>query len=160
MFPEDITSKITIYPRFTDKVTNNQIAIRCVLEGCFWNDNSVSVFGRTGQQIPNSAEIFIPYDEKVTGRKYVTPDEWNNLPYDEAKKNYWTIDLTALQGQLPIIIKGDNPHEFEWTSSTAINRLTVQESDFMNSNRNARRIRDVNEQLFGTSDMQHILIRA
>jgi len=122
--------------------------------GCFWNDNSVAIFGKTGQQTPTSAEIYIPYDKEVTGREYITPDEWNKLDIEDLDK-YWTINTK----QLPLMVKGENKHEFEWASPTASNRIAVQETAFLNTNANVIRAKDVNVQDFGSLNLQHVLIR-
>lgn len=154
-FPEEVISPVTIWPRYTDLLTGNQINIRVVLYGAFWNDDSIAVFQRTGQQTSNSVTLFIPYAKEVTSRAYVTPDEWNKLPIDQLDK-HWTVDPK----NLPLMIKGESAHEFDWAAPNAANRIAVQENNFLNANSNVRRARDVNEQLFGTLDMWHIEIRA
>lgn len=155
MFPNQIASPITIYPTFTDKLTGNQINIRCILQNCFWNDDSISVFQRTGVQTANSVTLFIPYAESVTGRQYISPDEWNNLAIDQLDK-YWTINPK----QLPLMVKGESDFEFVWAAPNAANRISVQENNLMTANPNVRRARDVNENLFGSAEMWHIQIRA
>lgn len=155
-FPPEVIRPVTIYPTFTDKSTGNQINIRCTLKGCFWNDDSIAVFQRTGIQTANSVTLFVPYAKESTGRQYVSPDEWNNLSFDELDK-YWTVNPR----QLPLMVQGDNPFDkFEWASPTAANRITVQEDNFIRANPNVRRAKDVNEELFGSQDMWHIQIRA
>jgi len=155
MFPNQIVSPITIWPQWNDPLTGNQIAIRCVLSGCFWNDDSISVFQRTGVQTANSVTLFIPYAKEITGRQYISPDEWNKLAIDQLDK-YWTVNPR----QLPLMVKGISEHKFEWAAPTAANRIAIQESNFMLANPNVRRGRDVNENLFGSMDMWHIQIRA
>lgn len=159
-FPQEVTGPVTIYPQYTDLLTGNQIAVRCVLQNCFWNDDSIAVWQRTGQQTSNSVSLYIPYAEEVTGRKYVSPNEWNNLPIDRLD-SHWAADPL----QLPIMLKGVSEHEFFWAhpTNTAItpanDRLTMQINRFRTANNNVRTARDINVQAFGTRDMWHIEIR-
>lgn len=152
MFPKDITSAVTIYVAYTDVLTGNQTAIKVVLNGCFWNDDSISVFQKTGQQTTNNVTVFIPLDENITGRKYVSPEEWNKLSKTELDK-HWTVNPR----QLPLMIKGENDFEFKWGTPQ---EFSQQESRFQQSNPNIRRARDINEQAFGSQDMRHIVLRA
>ena len=154
-FPVEVEGPITIWPRFSDLLTGNQINIRVVLQGCFWNEDSIQVFQRTGQQTSNNVTLYIPYSKETTGRAYITPDEWNKLPLDQLEL-YWTADSK----NLPLMIKGISEFEFQWAAPTASNRIAVQENNFMNANVGVRRARDINEQLFGTPDMWHVLIRS
>lgn len=151
MFPIDIVTPITIYPTYTDKITGNQINIRCVLEGCFWNESSISIFTRTGQQTQKNVILYIPYDETITGKKYITPEEWNNSSYEDIKDNYWTINPNLL----PIMLKGISEFEFDWS-----NRLRNDETTFLNNNPTAKRVSDVNVQTFGSDGMKHIVVRS
>lgn len=155
MFPKDVISPVTIYPLYTDPLTGNQIAVRCVLEGCFWNDDSITVFQKTGQQTTNNVTLFLPMDKNITGREYISPEDWNKLPKSDLDK-YWTVNPR----QLPLMVKGDNTHEFDWASPSAPNRIAIQENNFLSSNPNVRRARDINEQDFGSPKMRHIVIRA
>jgi len=153
-FPPEVTGPVTIFPRRTDNLTGNQTNVTAVLQGCFWDSDSISNFIRTGQQTINNATIFIPYSAEVTGRTYLTPEEWNALPND-APDVYWTVDPK----NLPILIAGINLHEFSWASPNASNRITIQENNFLNLNPTAKRIIEVNVQNFGPLDMWHIVLR-
>lgn len=158
-FPKEVSCEITLYVRYTDILTGNQINVRCVLRNCFYNSDSISVFKNTGQQAINNVTVYIPYRSEVTGRIYITPEEWNNLGNNELEK-YWTADPR----NLPIIVNGIQEHEFEWQSPNAPTgtlppRITIQETNFLVANPTARRIVDINPQLFGDLDMQHIVIR-
>lgn len=151
-FPPQITSTITIYPRWTDPVTGNVTNVRCVLKGCFWNEDSIGVFKNTGTQVQNSVTLFIPYRESVTGRKYVTPDEWNKAGKDDVETKLWTVPTLPY----PIVINEALDYEFGWDTSA---KITTKENQLTTSNRNARRSKDVNPQLFGSLEMRHILVR-
>jgi hypothetical protein len=150
-FPDQITSTITIYPRFIDPLTNNHINVRCVLKGCFWNENSVSIFQKTGQQVANSVEIYIPYRQEISGLQYISPDEWLKKDFADIGK-YWTVDPQ----RLPLVINEDFPFTFNWNTSAQITR---DEAALRASNRNIRQVTDVNAQLFGSINMQHVLLR-
>lgn len=154
-FPQEVVGPVTIWPRYTDVSTGSQINIRAVLQGCFWNDDSIAVFQRTGQQTSNSVTLFIPYANEVTGRSYITPEKWYGLPVNELNQ-YWTVDPK----NLPLMVKGASDFEFTWAAPTASNRIAVQENAFMSANANVRRAKDINEQIFGSPDMWHVEIRA
>jgi len=151
-FPNSITSDITIWVRYIDSLTNNNINVRCVLNKCFWNDDSISVFHKTGQQITNSVTLYIPLRKEITGKQFVTPEEWQAMPYDKLS-DYWTFNIR----QLPLMAKGDNSHEFTWGTAGAV---TTQENQFMTNNPSVRRATDFNLQNFGSVALQHIVIRA
>lgn len=139
---------------YEDMSTNNQTAVRCVLDGCFWNEDSTTVFQKTGQQTSNSVTLYIPYSKEITGRQYITPDEWNKLDVSDLDK-YWTID----PHQLPLMVKGENGFEFDWSVSTAVNRIATQEQALMTANPEIRRAVDINKQFFGSKNLWHIVVR-
>lgn len=153
-FSPSIISPITIWPQYDDPLTGNQKAIRCVLQGCHWDEDSISVFQRFGAQTRFSVSLYIPYQAEITGRIYVTPQEWSNLAVNELDK-YWTINPR----QLPLMIKGDNPHEFVWAAPNAANRILVQENALLNANPDVRRAVDVNNQHYGSLSMWHTVVR-
>lgn len=151
MFPKEITDLtpnkglITIWCQYTDVGTNQRINIRCVLKGVYSEGNSNIVFENTGQIQAGSVTYFIPNNENVTGRKFLTPEEWNNiiLPSgftpDEFPK-VWT--LNPRQSPLQMIVGGDYPQEFSWGTQT---QLANAEQLFMNSNPLVRRIRAIDD---------------
>lgn len=151
-FPVATTSDITIWARYIDSLTNNNINVRCVLHKCFWNDDSISVFHKTGQQVTNSVTLYIPLRKEVTGKQFVKPEEWLITPYGDLEK-YWTFNMR----QLPLMVKGDNPHEFTWGTAGAV---TTQENQFLSNNPSVRRATDFNLQDFGSISMRHIVLRA
>jgi len=153
-FPPEVTGPVTIWPMYTDLLTGNQINIRCVLQNSFWNDDSISVFQNTGQQTRYSVTLYIPYNAEVTGRTYVTPDEWNNLAVLELD-SHWTINPR----QLPLMVKGVNEHEFQWADPNAANRIIMQENALLNANPSVRRAVDVNNNFFGSANMWHVVVR-
>ena len=155
MFPAAITGPVTIWPRYIYS-DGSETNIRCVLQGCFWNADSIAVYQRTGEQTKNSVTLFIPYAEEVTGLKYLAPEDWNALNAEETESGmFWTIDPK----QLPLMINGVSGKEFERSAPTAENRLTVQENDFLNTNSAVRRAQDVNNNFYGSPEMWHALIR-
>lgn len=159
---------ITLYPLFIDRTTGNHINIRCVLNNCFWNDSAGANFQKTGVLVPGDVELYIPYPKEATGREYIEPQYWYELPHDEANTLYWTLDLRQVNNR-PIIYKGDSLHEFVWqhpSSSAMVQPPTIarQEVTFLANNPNARRAQSVDEQIFGTvasprRDKRHILVK-
>ena len=156
MFPSDITCAVTLFPAYTDKQSGEQTNIRCVLQNCFWNEDSIAIFQRSGQATDNSVTLFIPHDPAVTGREYVTPEEWYNLAPGQLD-NYWTVDPR----RLPIMLRGESGFEFTWAMPDAKNRIAEQERLFQLEGPGTRlRVKDVDVQLFGSRDMRHIKLRA
>lgn len=151
-FPADITSDVTIWLRYVDNLTNNNINVRCVLHNCFWNDDSISTFHKNGTQVVNSATVFIPLRASVTGKTYVTPERWAELSYGDLDQ-YWTFNMQ----RLPLMVKGENYTEFNWGTAgfvqTAENQLSA-------NNPSVRRATDFNMQAFGSESMRHAVIRA
>jgi len=154
MFPNQITSPVTIWVPWTNKETGEQTAVRCVLNGCFWNDDSIAVTKKTGIQVVDTANIFVPHNADVTGLEYLNPKDWDNLNFEDIDK-YWTVDPR----QLPLIAKYEHAHAFDWAVPNSPNRLTVQESSFMLANSEIRRVTDVNRNLFGSKNMWYIQIK-
>lgn len=154
MFIEEYTGFITVYPQYTDLSTGEQISVRCVLAGCVWRGNSITQWERTGQQTTVATTVSIPWWSEYTGRKYVTPNMWQQLSVDDALNKYWTINPRQTPA-MPILVNGISEHEFTWAhpTNTAItppaNRLSAQETAFMNANPDARRAADINPILSG-----------
>lgn len=151
-FPKEVTGKITIYVRYADPDTGLHMNYRCVLDGVFWNESNINVWQRTGVQVANSAIVYLPVLESVTGRQYVDLQTWNNATPQERKESIWTVDV----GRRPLIIQGESLFEFTSGTDSAVTR---QENDLISANPLFRRIQDFNPQLFGPEDMQHLEIR-
>lgn len=163
-FRPSVGEKVTIYPRFTDLLTGNETNIRIVLNGCFWNENSIAIFNKFGTTTGFNVTLMIPLDPKTTGRTYINPTAWKQLSYADANEKYWTLD--PLQAtSLPIIVRGEHLHEFQFQSPTAATgaqppRLSIQESNFLSAYPSAaRRSKDINLKQFGRKKMHHMEVR-
>ena len=154
VFPDEVTGAVTLWLRFVDSETGTHTNIRRVLQGCFWNDDSIAVFRRTGNQVKHSATIFIPYGKETSGFQYVRPEMWHGLS-SEALAESWTADPL----NMPIMLGGENSFEFEPADPKAPNRIAVQETRFFEGNPNVRRAADINTNFFGAPDMWHVQIR-
>lgn len=75
-------------------------------------------------------------------------------PFEVKNKKYWTVDRT----NPPLMMDFVSEHEFEWALQSANNRLTVQISNFM-KNPNVFRALAFDPQLYGSLEMQHIILR-
>ena len=128
MFPESITTQITIYSYFKDFVTGLVTMKKSVLDGVFWNPNSISIFTATGQQTPTNVDVFIPDDANITGKTYMLPGEWYKLSLNEIDE-FYTIDLG--QANFTRLVKGEP--EFEFAIGTP-QQLSQQLANFSNPN--------------------------
>lgn len=157
-FPQEVIGPITIYMMFSDYLTGNQKMIRCPLNGCFWDNDSAQIAKATGSIITTiNAEIYVPNNKDVTGREWISPEGWANLPIDELDK-YWS----AASAQQAIIMQGISEHEFRWAhkDDRTKNSLSDQIFQFREVSPSTRLfVTLVNPQLFGTPDMRHILLR-
>ena len=151
-FPAAITSDVTLWIRYIDGQSGDNINARCVLHGCFWDDDSSSIFYKTGQQVKNSVSLYIPLRKEVTGRRFVPAEEWAKMSYNELTE-CWTFNMR----QLPLIVKGDNPFEFVQGTAGAV---ATQENQFLAENPSVRRAKDFNLQDFGSVALRHAVIRA
>jgi hypothetical protein len=155
MFPPEITETVTLYSFWRDD-GGNQTMKRTVLKNVFFNPNSISVFVQTGQQVPTSVDIFIPYDESVTGKRYLSPAEWYGLDYGELE-NYYTLDLRHVN--FTRIVRGES--EFEFGLGTAL-QLSQRMADFSGPNGaeyDAYQPRDVNVQVWQEGVENFIRVR-
>lgn len=153
-FPNVVSGPITIWPRYVHPSTGLQINVRCVLQGCFWDADSDTIFQRTGTQVQETAKIYVPYSKEVTGRQYITPEEWAQIAPDEIDR-YWTVNMRL--SHATIIAKGDNPKEFSWGAQS---QVTSEQNAFVSANPSVRTIRYFNPQTFGSKSRWHFLIRA
>ena len=152
-FPPEIIGDVTVYPRYIAPDGKHN-SVKCVLKGCSWqNDNSAPIFDKTGTQIPYNVTIFVPYRGEVTGRQYIPFEEWLELPVAALDK-FWSINLETTRKvlNLPLIIKGESDKEFPWGTEA---NVTKEENEFIA----AKRIKQAKEQLFGSLELQHIVIR-
>ena len=165
MFPSSITTDITLYTRWVDPVTGLHHNIRSVLKGCSWQDNSIQIFKETGTQVTNNVSLFIPFLKEVTGREYIQFSKWLNIADKNELSKYWSLNLRPVLNNQnpalnipnrPIVYKGVSEFEFQPMTTTA---LTTAENNLTNSNPDYRRIVDINENLIGSMEMRHILIR-
>lgn len=152
-FDPDVVQTITIYPRWIDPLTANHTNVRCVLRGCKWEGDSISVFRTTGTQTSNSVTAFIPVRASVTGRQYVTWDEWNKADKEDVLNNLWTIPTIA---PWPLMINRELGDEFGWGTT---GQMATLENNLTSSNRNVRRARDVNEYIVTPEGMDYVLVR-
>ena len=158
MFPKEIITTCTIYIFHRDFVTANVTMHRAELHGIFWNENSISVFVQTGQQVPTGVDIFVPGDPDITGRKYIPPIEWYEQPETDLDE-FWTVDLQ--QANFTRIVRGTPPFVFPIGTQQI---LTQQLANVSNPNHvdfipGLRVIRDVNNQMYGLSEMGTDFVR-
>lgn len=157
VFSELITNSITLYVQHVDKATSTETAVRIVLKNCFYDNDKAEIMKQTGAQTSFNAEIYIPYSERDTGRKYITPELWNKLSKTEVGK-YWTISIAPIT----IIVNGEFKFEFTPTAvGTKTNeRLAVQIANFRELNPSANLTAlAVDPQLFGSENMKYFTVR-
>lgn len=157
--PKRLTLDITIYPRWTHKLTGQILIMRRVLHRCTWQSDAISVALSTGQilQTPTTISVF----KKTSGLEYIKPHEWLALPDDELTP-YWTVDLTGTAR--PIIVPWEESFEFPvypvaGITGTASSQATSDENSFISNNPGAIRAAQVeNNQFSGGERGGHILI--
>lgn len=145
MFRPEATNSITIWPRYADAVTGNQINVRCVLDNCVWSEESISITNRTGNVIGFTTSVMVPYLAKYSGRKYISPTLWNSMPYEKVKDDYWTINPNIR----PLVSNGEVFDEFTWAPLSGANSIAVQETALRTRNPNIRQVITVNASLMG-----------
>jgi len=154
MFPTNIVTRCTFYIFHKDLQTDNVTCEKAILEGVYWNEDSATIFSKTGRQAKDEALIYVPADEKTTGRKWIYRDNWAKLPADKIK-NHWTVDIR--QAEFTRLVRGACP--FDFTSGTQ-QHLSQQMTAFDREFPDAKRPRDVNPQLLGTPIFHHVQIQA
>jgi hypothetical protein len=156
MYPPSITTTMTAYIFYRDILTANVICERAMLNGVFWNENTISVFNQTGQQVAGGVYISVPADKNTTGREYIEPDDWAQLAAGEIH-DYWTVDMRNVQNMR--LVKGECPFEFTWGTPQQLSQQMAQFDNPLTGFPNAKRPRDVNPQLYGTPMLHHVQIR-
>ena len=146
-----------MYVQHIDKVTQTETAVRCVLNGCFWDNDKANIMKQTGVETKFNAEIFIKNDKSITGREYVSPEEWAKLSIAETADK-WTVTSSPLT----VVVNDEMPHEFTPTAvgNKTVDRLAMQIEIYRKENPLTRlTVLAVDPQLFGASRMQHINVR-
>jgi hypothetical protein len=134
-----------------DPATGSVTCERAVLHGAYWNDDANAVYKKTGQATVTGVYISIPANAATTGREWTEPDDWTKLTDVSGQ---WTLDLK--QSQYTRIVKGECPFTFK--PGTASD-LSGQMAAFDREYPNAKRVKFVNPQLYGTKRFHHIEIR-
>jgi hypothetical protein len=125
---------------------------RCVLSNVYWREETNDIYNQTGIQPATSAKIQIELDPAVSGLEYVTPAQWYSL-IDAA--GFWSIDKGRL-APYTWIVKGECP--FVFTPSTMA-ELSRQMPEFQKQYPDAKRIKFLDVQDYGTKAFWHVQIR-